>query len=121
MSDEEPIVFNTSINESGIPGVVPENPCELENKNFSHTQYIERDPRNPQNPSKKERMMCHAETRSKKIIVEEHGIMRDLRPMAGSAEEVIEPVSIIRGSTSVVQTAEISVSSKRTQDIKITE
>ena len=90
-------MLNTSITESGIPGVVSENPCELDNKNFSHTQYIEPDPRNPQNPSKKERMMCHAKTRSEEISMEEHGIMRDLRPMFGSGER------------------------KRTRDIKITE
>ena len=49
--------------------------------------------------------MCHAETRSGEMSMEEHGIMKDLRPMAGNAEVVVEPVSLVGANKSVVQTA----------------
>ena len=102
VSDEEPIVFNTCINNTGGPEVVPENPCELGNKDLSHTQYIEPDPRNLQKPNKKERIMCHAETRSEEISTEECGLMKDLEPMSECARGVVEPVSLVRASTSFV-------------------
>ena len=106
VSDEEPIVFRARMNESVMPGVVSGNPCESDNENFSHTQYIEPGPRNPQNPSKKEKTTCHAETSDRKISTEECEIMKDLELIAGSAEETIEPVSLVGARKSVVQTAE---------------
>ena len=100
------IVFNTSINESGIPGVVPGNTCELENRNFYHTQSIKPEPRNPQNPSKKEKVMCHAKTSDGEISTEECGIMEDLEHISEGARRVVESVSLVRASTLFVQTAE---------------
>ena len=67
VSDEEPIIFGTPINESVIPGVVSGNPCEAENINFSHAQNIEPGPRNSKDRSKKEKGMCHAETSNGQI------------------------------------------------------
>ena len=40
------------------------------------------------------------------MSTEEHGIIKNLKPMAWNAKEVIEPVSFVRAGTFVVQTAE---------------
>ena len=51
LSDEEPLVFETAINESVIPGVVLGGPFELENRNFFHTQNL--DPEIPKTQRRK--------------------------------------------------------------------
>ena len=108
VSDEEPIVYNTPINESVIPRVVSEN-RESKNRKFSHTRNREPEPRHPKDASRREKIICHAETREVVISTEEHGITKDLKPMTGSPKRVVEPVALVRAGTSVVQTAELII------------
>ena len=50
-------------------------------------------------------MKCHAETRSEELSMEECGIMKDLEPISECARGVVEPASLVRASTSFIQTA----------------
>ena len=59
VSDEEPMVSDTSITESVTPEVVSEDPCESENKNFSHTQNKENEPGNLREAGMKKKIICY--------------------------------------------------------------
>ena len=47
--------------------------------------------------------MCHAETSDGQISTEECELMRDLEPMSECAKMVVEPVSLVRASTSFLK------------------
>ena len=102
VSDKEPIVFWKTINESVMPGVVPGDPFGFENKNSFHTNKEPKLRINCKDSSRKERVICHTETSGGEISTEECGLMKDLEPMSECARGVVEPVSLVRASTSFV-------------------